>query len=96
MARLTWADDTPVNTANMAKLTQDEDLKPAASTFNSTSGRTLTHNYGHTNYMVLITPTANPGANLGSVYVTKAANTVVVYNTGSFTGAFDYLITPHA
>lgn len=96
MARLTWASDTPVDVTNLAKLTQDEDLKPAASTFNSTTGRVLTHNYGHTNYMVLINPTADPEGDLGEVWYSKGNNTVTIYNSGTFTGAFDYVILPHS
>lgn len=96
MAHLTWLDSTPVNPVNLNKLTQEEDLQPSSSTFNSTTGRTLTHDYGHTNYQVIINPTANTGSNLGDVWFSKSANTVVVYNTGSHTGAFDYVIIPHA
>lgn len=96
MAHLTWASDTELDPTNMNKLTQEEDLKPAASTFNSTTGRTLTHNYGHTNYQVIINPTADPGGNLGEVWYSKAVNTVTIYNSGSATGAFDYVIIPHA
>ncbi len=96
MARLTWDDSTPVNTANLAKLTQDEDLKPTASTFNGASGRTITHNYGHQNYQVLVNPTADPAGFLGEIWFSKANNTVVIYNSGPAVGAFDYTVLPHA
>ena len=96
MARLTIISSTPVNVATLALFTQDEDLKPAASTFQGPTGRTLTHNYGHTNYQVLINPTADPAGFLGEVWVSKAANTAVVYNSGAAVGAVDYTILPHA
>ncbi len=96
MARLSWIDSTPVDSTNLAKLTQDEDLKPQASTYNGSDGRTLTHNYGHLNYMLIINPKADSCYNLGEVWHLKAANTVVVYNSGGFKGAFDYIIIPHA
>jgi hypothetical protein len=97
MARLTWVATTPVDVTNLSKLTQDEDLKPIASTFaGSSAGRTITHNYGHTNYQVVINPAADAGGLLGEVWVVKAANTVVIYNSGSAVSAFDYTIIPHA
>ena len=54
-------------------------------TFNSTTGVTLTHNIGNTNYRVLVTPTSNSNGYLGEIYVTKAVNTVTVFCTGSST-----------
>jgi len=96
MAHLTWANDTGVNPTNLNKMTQEDDLKPTASTFNGQTGRTLTHNYGHTDYEIIINPTANPQGFLGEVWTIKSANTVVVYNSGSHTGAFEYVIVPHA
>jgi len=63
-------------------------------TYNSTSGRTITHNLGHTNYTVNIVSLADTGGDLGDVYINKAANAFTVYNTGGFTGGFRYqLIT---
>lgn len=96
MARLTIISSTPVNVATLALFTQDEDLKPAASTFQGASGRTLTHNYGHTNYQVLINPTADTKGLLGEVWVSKAANTAVIYNSGAAVTAFGYTILPYA
>lgn len=96
MARLTWADSSPVNPANLNLMAQDLDLQRTASTFQSTTGRTITHNLGHQLYNVMVIPTADPGGYLGEVYLTKADNTVVIYNSGSALGAFEYLITPHA
>lgn len=60
--------------------------------FGSEAGRTITHNIGHTDYRVRITPTADPGGYLGEVWVVKAANTFVVYNSGKWTGGFDWQI----
>lgn len=96
MARLTIISSTPVNVATLAKFTQDEDLKPAVSAFAGPTGVTLTHNYGHTGYQVLINPKADPGGLLGEVWVVKAANTAVIYNSGAAVTAFDYTILPHA
>jgi len=97
MAHLTWDDSTPVNPTNLNKLTQEEDLKPPAPVaFNGDSGRTITHNYGHTDYQVIVNPVADTHGSLGDVWFSKSSNTVVVYNTGSFTGNFDYVIIPHA
>lgn len=97
MAHLTWANDTAVNPTNLNKLTQEDDLKPpAAVAFNGDSGRTITHNYGHTDYQVIVNPVADPKGFLGEVWISKAANTAVVYNSGSARGNFDYVIIPHA
>lgn len=63
-----------------------------SSTFNGSSGRVITHNLGSTAYAVCVTPTADTEAKAGEIYAVKAANTVTVYNSGTFTGAFDYII----
>lgn len=60
--------------------------------FGSQNGTTITHNIGHTNYRVRITPTEDTGGYLGDVWVVKSANVFVVYNSGKWTGAFDYQI----
>lgn len=97
MAHLTWIDSTAVDPTNLNKLTQEDDLQPpAAVAFNGQDGRTITHNYGHTDYQVIINPVADPAGFLGEVWFSKAANTVVVYNSGSARGNFDYVIIPHA
>lgn len=94
MAAFTWVIGTPIHPTNLNKLIQVGHITPTASTWNSTTGRVLTHNLGHTYYMVVINTTANPGGNLGEVWYDKAANTVTVYNSGSFTGAFEYAVIP--
>jgi hypothetical protein len=97
MAHLTWVDATEVNPANLNKLTQEDDLKPPVPVaFAGSAGRTITHNYGHTDYQVIINPVAGPGGFLGELWFSKAANTVVIYNSGSAAGNFDYVILPHA
>ncbi len=96
MPHLTFVSDTGLSPTNMNKLTQEEDLKPIASTFNGQDGRTITHNFGHTNYQVIVNPTADPQGFLGEIWFSKSANTVVVYNSGSAVGAFGYVIIPHA
>jgi hypothetical protein len=53
------------------------------------TGRTLTHNLGTLNYVILgIVPTTRSLA-VGDISVDKNINTIVVYNAGSYTGAFD-------
>jgi len=97
MTHLTWANDTAVNPTNLNKLTQEDDLKPpAAQAFAGSTGYTITHNYGHTDYQVIINPVADPAGFLGEIWINKAANTAVVYNSGSATGNFDYVIIPQA
>ena len=61
--------------------------------FASTSGVTIAHNIGSTNYSVNITPSQNTGGDLGDVYVDKASNSFTNYNSGGFTGTGRYQIT---
>lgn len=91
---LTWISSTPVNPTNMNLMAQSIDLQPAASTFAGQAGRTITHNRGHLNYMVLINPTADPLGLLGEISFVKSNNTVVIANSGSARGAFDYVVVP--
>ena len=62
------------------------------SAFAGPAGVTITHNFGTTNYHVIIEPTVSPGGLLGEVSYTKSANTVVVYNSGAAVTAFAYLL----
>lgn len=94
MPALTWIDTTPVNPTNLNLMAQSGDLAPTASTFNGQTGRTVTHNRGHLNYQVLINPTADPLGKVGEIWMAKSANTVVIYNSGSARGAFDYTVVP--
>lgn len=64
------------------------------STFAGLAGRTVTHNLGHTNYIVNIRALQDTQGDLGDVWIVRAANTFTVYNTGGFLGSFRYqLIT---
>lgn len=47
------------------------------------------------NYMVVITPSASDGM-IGEVSVVKGTTSFSVYNSGTSTGAFDYMILYHA
>lgn len=67
-------------------------IQNGSSNFAGQNGVTITHNLGHTNFRVAITPTADPGGYLGEVWVIKSANTMTIYNSGSFRGPFDYQI----
>lgn len=46
----------------------------------------------NTNYRVFITPTSQPNGNLGECWVIKSTTGFAVYNTGSSTGSFDWLV----
>jgi hypothetical protein len=83
----------PAGEISFSKIKQAEMYSKGSSTFAGSAGRTITHSLGTTNYHVLIEPSASPAAFLGELYYSKAANTVVIYNSGSdVTTAFDYLL----
>jgi hypothetical protein len=63
-----------------------------SATFAGPAGRTITHDLGHTDYNVTVTPTDDPLGFLGEVWVIKSANAVVVYNSGSATTSFEWRI----
>lgn len=63
-----------------------------SSTFNGTAGRVISHTLGSTGYVVAVTPLADTAGTLGEFYVSKAADSFTVYNTGSFRGSFDYAV----
>ena len=63
-----------------------------SATFAGPAGRTITHDLGHTDYHVTVTPTDDPLGFLGEVWVIKSANAVVVYNSGSATTSFEWRI----
>lgn len=67
-------------------------LQSGAASFGGTTGTTITHNLGTTNFRVAITPTANPDGHLGEVWVVKSANTMTIFNSGDFRGSFDYQV----
>ena len=61
-------------------------------TFAGTRGQTVTHNLGHTNYVVNVSATADTGGDMGDVYISRAANAFTVYNTGGYRGGGRYQI----
>lgn len=74
--------------------TKTDLIPPAPVAFAGVSGYTITHNYGHTNYQLIINPVADPGGFLGEIWFAKSNNTVVVYNSGIASGNFDYVLIP--
>lgn len=60
--------------------------------FAGTRGQTITHNLGHTNYVVNVSATADTGGDLGDVFIARAANAFTVYNTGGYRGRARYQI----
>lgn len=52
----------------------------------------LTTTMSDTNYVVNVTPTQNPGGALGEIFVEKATTYIRVYNSGTFTGNFDWMV----
>ena len=83
-------------TKNSHTHTEVNGLTPirGSSTFNGVSGRVimLSSSRANTNYSVAVTPTAQPNGNLGEVWVIKATDRFTVYNSGSATTAFDYIM----
>lgn len=65
-----------------------------SSTFNGVSGRVimLASSRSNTNYSVAVTPSAAPIGHLGEVWVIKGTDRFTVYNSGSATTAFDYIM----
>lgn len=49
-------------------------------------------NMNDTSYVVQITPTASPDGSLGEVWVEKSTTNIRVYNSGGFTGGFDWVL----
>jgi hypothetical protein len=62
-------------------------------TFNSSTGTTITHNLGNTNYRVSVIATSDPGGALGEIFITKSTNNVIIKCSGDDTvTTFDYII----
>ena len=94
---MTGLGDGGIPVAKVAGAAAEADLQPPAPVaFAGVSGRTITHNYGHTDYQLIINPVADPGGFLGEVWFVKANNTVVVYNSGIASGNFDYVLIPNS
>lgn len=77
-----------------ANIQEAAGLDSAASTFNGSTGRAITiASQGSTSYFVLVTPSADPGGNLGEVWVViNSATQFTVYNSGSAVTAFRYKV----
>lgn len=63
------------------------------SSFGPIDGRTITHNLGHTNYVVSVHATEDPNGELGEVWIQYAANSFTIRNTGSFEGGLRWGLT---
>ena len=68
-------------------------LMSGSVTLGGADGVTLTHNKGDTNYAVKILPTGNASGDVGEIGYVKAANSVVIYNSGRPRLAADYEIS---
>lgn len=78
---------------NFAKLLKSNTVTSQGDfSFAGTRGQTITHNLGHTNYVVNASATSDTGGDLGDVYVSRAANAFTVYNTGGYRGGARYQI----
>lgn len=56
--------------------------------FNGTTGTTISHTKGDTNYYVIVMPTANPNGYLGEYWIEKASTNFKVCCSGSATTSF--------
>lgn len=66
-----------------------------SSTFAGYTGVTrIDHTFEEGQYSAIVSPTENPNGRLGEVWVEKKHRHVLVYNSGSFTGAFDIQLQP--
>lgn len=84
---------TTSGTANNAEKVLGLTVKKGSAQFNSSSGRTVyISGFSNSGYAVSITPKSNPNGNLGEVWYTKYTDRFIVYNSGTFTGWFDYII----
>ena len=60
--------------------------------FNGTTGTTISHTIGNTNYVVNVAATTSTNGDLGDVYISRGAYYFTVYNTGGYTGGGRYQI----
>lgn len=61
-------------------------------TFNGTTGTTVSHTIGNTNYVVNVAATAGTNGDLGDIYISRGAYYFTVYNTGGYKGNGRYQI----
>ena len=62
--------------------------------FAGENGRVITHNLGHTDYIILgITPIERT-SDVGEITVEKQENKIIVYNSGTYRGKFDMSYLP--
>jgi len=59
---------------------------------NGTTGVMVTHNLGHTDYVVMVTPSETPNTGLGDIYVEKAPTTFTIFITGLATTEIDWML----
>ena len=91
--------ENEVKTARGSKATLNERISSLEKTtlqgdfsFNGTTGVTISHSLGNTNYIVNVAATAATNGDLGDIYISKAGNAFTVYNTGGYCGTARYQI----
>ena len=68
-------------------------IKKGTANYSGSTGTEITiPTQDSTDYVVSISNSENPGGNLGEVYFEKSTNKFIVYNSGSATTKFDYLV----
>lgn len=74
----------------------DRSVRYLTDYFNGTSGRTLKHYLGHTNYVLLAVTPVEKTADVGVISAEKRDEEIIVYNSGSYKGKFDltYMLKP--
>lgn len=63
-------------------------IRYAQDYFAGSSGRTVTHYLGHTNYIIVSVLPVEKTADVGTISVEPRANEIIVYNTGTYRGKF--------
>lgn len=88
-----------INQARGGKANLDERFKALEMTskqgdftFNGTTGTTVSHTIGNTNYVVNVAATAGTNGDLGDIYISRGAYYFTVYNTGGYKGNGRYQI----
>ncbi len=61
-------------------------------TFNGTTGTTVSHTIGNTNYVVNVAATRSTEGDLGDIYIARGAYYFTIYNTGGYKGDGRYQI----